>query len=331
MLNKLLFSIILLLGFSTGAQTLGFDINYKTPVEYEVGPIRVEGADNYDHQAIKLIAGIRQGQSIAIPGEAISKAIKNLWAEGLFSDVEIYAEKEVAGVIYMVIKVTPRPKLSRFRFVGVSKRDADKLREEITLYSGKTITENLVFQTESKIKGYFREKGFYSVAVKINREIDSLMNGSELFVINVTRGDHVGIKEINIEGTETIPMWKLKMAMKDTKQKALWRVFKRSKFTTVSYEKDKLALLNKFNAVGLRDANIKFDTVFMKNSKNLIINITIEEGNKYYFGDIDWIGNSKFRSSFLDTVLGVKYGDVYNKELLEKRLFMSQDNRDISS
>lgn len=331
MLKRLLLLLILIAGFNATSQTLGFDIDYKTPVEYEVGPIRIEGADNYDHQAIKLIAGIRQGQTIFIPGEAISKAIKNLWAEGLFSDVEIFAEKEVAGVIYLVIKVTPRPKLSRFRFVGVSKRDADKLREEILLYSGKTITENLVFQTETKIKGYFREKGFYSVSVNINRQIDSLMNDSELFVINVNRGNHVGIKEINIEGNETIPDWKLKMAMKDTKKKALWRVFKRSKFTTVSYEKDKLALVNKFNAVGLRDANIQFDTVYLKDSKNLAINIRIDEGKKYYFGDIEWIGNSKFRSSYLDTVLGVKKGDIYNKELLEKRLFMSQDNRDISS
>jgi outer membrane protein insertion porin family len=331
MIKRILLLLILLSGFAVSAQTLGFDIDYKTPVEYEVGPIRIDGADNYDHQAIKLIAGIRQGQTIAIPGEAISKAIKNLWAEGLFSDVEIYAEKEVAGVIYMVIKVTPRPKLSRFRFVGVSKRDADKLREEILLYSGKTITENLVFQTESKIKGYFREKGFYSVGVKINREIDSLMNDSELFVINVKRGDRVGIKELNIEGNESIPDWKLKMAMKDTKQKALWRVFKRSKFTTVSYDKDKIALVDKFNAVGLRDASVKFDTVYLKDSKNLVINIRIDEGLKYYFGDVEWIGNSKFRSSYLDTVLGIKKGDIYNKELLEKRLFMSQDNRDISS
>lgn len=331
MLKRFLTSFMLIAVFISTGQTVGFDVDYKTPVEYEVGPIRIEGADNYDHQAIKLIAGIRQGQTIAIPGEAISKAIKNLWAEGLFSDVEIFAEKEVAGVIYMVIKVTPRPKLSRFRFLGVTKRDADKLREEILLYSGKTITENLVFQTENKIKGYYREKGFYSVSVSINRQIDSLMNDSELFVINVKRGDHVGIKEINIEGNETIPDWKLKMAMKDTKQKALWRVFKRSKFTTASYDKDKLALVNKFNAVGLRDANIKFDSVYLRDSKNLIVNIRIDEGNKYFFGDIEWIGNSKFRSSYLDTVLGVKKGDVYNKELLEKRLFMSQDNRDISS
>jgi outer membrane protein insertion porin family len=309
----------------------GLDIDYRSPKQYEVGPIRVEGAENYDHQAIKLIAGLRQGMTIYVPGEQISKAIKNLWAEGLFSDVEIYAEKEIAGVLYLTIAVTPRPKLSRFRFAGVNKRDADKIREEINLYAGRTITENLVFQTESKIKGYFREKGFYSVQVNIKRERDSLMNDSELFVININRGDRVGIKEINIEGNEAIKDWKLKMAMKDTKEKGILRIFKRSKYTESAYKKDRQAIVNKLNAVGLRDAHVEFDTIYKKDEKNLVINIKINEGGMYYFGKIDWIGNSKFRSSYLDSVLGIKEGDIYNKELLEKRLFMSQDGRDISS
>ncbi|MEN9440765.1 MAG: outer membrane protein assembly factor BamA [Bacteroidota bacterium] len=339
-LNLFLVLFIFVLGNSFAQDTLtasgpvslgDLTIDYKKPKEYEIGPIQVVGADNFDHQAIKLIAGLRQGQTIFIPGDQIAKAIKNLWNEGIFSDVEIYASKEVAGVIYLTINVTPRAKLSRFKFKGINKRDADKVREEIALYSGKTITENLVYQTESKIKGYFREKGYYSTSVKINRVTDTLMNNSEIFLIDIVKGHKVGIKKINIDGNVTVPTWKLKMAMKDTKEKKLWRFFKRSKFTESSYEKDKLALLDKFNAVGLRDAHISFDTVYKEGEKNLYIDIQIEEGSKYYFGDIEWIGNTKFRSSYLDTVLGIKRGDIYNKSLIEKRLFMSEDGRDISS
>ncbi len=316
----------------TGPITIGgLEIDFKKAKEYEVGPIKVEGADNFDHQAIKLIAGLKQGQTIYIPGEKISKAIKNLWAEGLFSDVEILADKEVAGVIYLTIRVVARPKLSRFKFKGVNKREADKVREEIALFSGKTITENLIYQTENQIKGYFREKGYYAVTAQINRVPDTLMNNSEIFLIDIKKGKKIGIKELNIEGTTSIPKWKLTMAMKDTKEKKLWRFFKRSKFTESSYEKDKLAMLNKFNTVGLRDAYVKYDTVYQLDNKNLIINITVDEGSKYYFGDIEWIGNTKFRSSYLDTILGIKFGDVYNKKLLDERLNMSQDGRDISS
>ncbi len=314
---------------ATSLSDLNFD--FKNPKKYEVGPIRVEGADNFDHQAIKLIAGLRPGQTITVPGEDITKAIRNLYKEEIFSSVEILAEKEISGILYLVIRVTPRPKLSRFRFTGVSKREADKIREEITLYSGKTITENLVFATEAKIKGYFREKGYYTVKVDIDREVDTIMNNSEIFSINVQKGKKVKIGELTINGNESIPDWKLKMAMKDTKEKAFWRFFKRSKFSQSAYERDKKAIIDKFNAIGLRDAIIAHDTVFLADNKNLHIIIDIDEGNKYYFGDIEWIGNSKFRSSFLDTILGIKKGDVYNKALLEQRLFMSQDGRDISS
>jgi len=333
-LKRIIFIFTLLLSFVSLAQPVsigGVSIDYKNPKTYEIGPIRVDGADNYDHNAIKLLAGLRQGQSITIPGEKIAKAINNLWDEGIFSSVEILAEKEVAGVIYLVIKVAPRPKLSRFKFVGINRREADKIREEISLFSGKTITENLIFATQNQIKGYFREKGHYSVNVKIEKEQDPLMNNSEIFIINVDKGPKVRIGKLNISGNETIPTWKLKMAMKDTKQKAFWRFFKRSKFNESAYKRDKAILLSKFGSKGLRDAEISFDTVYLANRKNLRIDINIDEGEVYYFGDIEWIGNTKFRSSFLDTVLGIKRGDVYNQELIEQRLFMSQDGRDISS
>lgn len=309
----------------------GFSVNYQSPKEYTIGSIRVEGADAYDPNAIRLIAGLRQGQKITIPGQQISDAISNLWKEELFSDVQIYAEKELAGVLYFIIKVTPRPKLAKYRFTGVNKREADKIREEIALFTGKTISENLVYQTKSKVMGYFREKGNYAAKVDIVRSPDNLMNNSEIFVINIDKGKKVGIKQINITGTESIKMWKLRRAMKDTKKKAIWRIFKRSKFTESAYDRDKNALIAKLNEVGYRDASIKFDTVYQRDKKNLIINIQVEEGQKYYFGDITWLGNTKFRSSFLDTVLGVKRGDIYDKPLLEQRLFMSQDGRDITS
>lgn len=309
----------------------GLDFGYDAPREYELGPIRVIGADNYDHQAIKLIAGLRQGQKVMIPGQSITNAIKNLWAEGIFSNISIYAEKEIAGVLYLVIELSPRPKLSKFKFKGISRREADKIREEISLYAGKTITENLVFQTTGKIKGYFREKGFYETKVQINREKDTLINDSELFLIDISKGQRIGIKKIEITGNNSVPSWKLKMAMKDTKAKLFFRFWKRSKLTESSFDRDKQAMMEKFNKVGLRDAMITEDTIIKLDAKNLLIRIKIQEGEKYYFGSFDWIGNTKYRSTFLDSLIGIKKGDVYNKTLLEQRLNGSPDERDIRS
>jgi len=318
--------------FGQNGITVGdIDFSYSQPKEYELGPIRVIGADNFDHQAIKLIAGLRQGQKIILPSNDISNAIKNLWNEEIFSNVAIYVTKEIAGVVYLTIAVEARMKLSKFSFKGIGKRDADKLREEIKLFTGKTITENLVFQTKTKIRGYFREKGFFKAAVVISRVKDTLINASEIFIIKIEKGNKIGIKEIVISGNTEIPTWKLKMAMKDTKQKGILRIIKRSKYTESSYEKDKISLLAKFNKVGLRDASISFDTVYQLNSKNLMIEINITEGEKYYFGNIEWLGNTRYRSSFLDTVLGINKGDLYNRNLFEQRLNGSGDGRDINS
>lgn len=322
---------IILLTIVIAHFSFGQSIDYANPKQYEVGPITINGADNFDHQAIKLIAGLRQGSKIKIPGEEITKAIKNLWDEGLFSDVQIKLEKTLGDVAYLSINLKPRPKLSRFRFEGAKKKDADKIREEINLFSGKNITENLIFNTRAKVVGYYREKGFYNVSVDIQRVNDTLMNNSEIFVIFIDKGKPVRIQEINFYGAESVKPGKLRRKMKDTKQKAFWRFFKRSKFTESAYARDKKLMMQEFKEIGLRDATIIRDSVYRKDDRNLIVDIHIDEGQKYYFGNISWVGNAKYTSGYLDTVLGIKYGDLYNQTLLETRLFQSMDGRDITS
>ena len=309
----------------------GMNFDYANAEKYILGPIRIEGADNFDPQAIKLIAGLKQGDQITIPSDKISNAIKNLWNEGLFSSISIEAEKEIAGVIYLVIKLAPRPKLSRFRFTGVTKREVDKIREEVDLSSGQTITENLLFITKNKIRGHFLEKGYNNIAVNITQVQDTLINNSEIFFIDIDKGKKVKIKEIIFDGNTTIKPWKLRKVMKDTKRRSIMRIFKRSKFNSTAFGRDKEAVLDKFRGAGLRDVRFAVDSVYKINSRNLGIYFKVEEGQKYYFGDITWIGNTKFSSGLLDTVLGIKYGDIYDKPLLEQRLKQSQDGRDITS
>ena len=325
-----------------------FQVDYFSPKEYEVGPIRIDGADNFDHQTIKMVAGLKSGMKIKIPGQKITDAIQNLWKEGLFSSIDIQVEKEINGVVFLAIKLVPRPKLSRFKFVGASKKDIEKLRELISLYSGKTINEALVLNTQNKIKGYFKEKGYYSVNVRVEQEPDKLMNNASLFTIYVDKGQKVKIKDIEIEGnltnysnfeflgtikfhSEKLAKRKIRNAMEDTKRKSIMRIFSKSKFMISAYEKDKQSIITKLNSKGLRDARIIKDTFYLEDSKHIKIKLSIDEGNIYRFGKIQWLGNTKFSSGYLDTVLGVKQGDIYNKSLLESRITMSQDGRDISS
>jgi outer membrane protein insertion porin family len=322
----------LVLGFGILCSLSGLAQDFMNPQEYEIGPITIDGADNFDPAALKAIAGLRQGERIMIPGEKISNAIRKLWDEGLFADVQIYAEKIIGDVVYLKIKLQTRPKLSYFSFSdNVTKKEADKIREEINLFSGKTISDNLVKSTEFKVRGFYVDKGFYQAKVKIKRMTDTLVNNSEYFLIDVEKGYKVRIRDINFLGVDEVKHGKLRRAMKDTKQKAIWRLFKKSKFNNTAYKRDKGNVLNKLNEFGYRDARIKADSVYKINKRNLGIDIDFDLGGKYYFGSIEWVGNTKFRSGYLDTILGIKKGDPFNKALLEQRLFMSQDGRDVSS
>lgn len=326
--TKLFYTLCFVLLFCFGA----FGQKMLEPQEYEIGPITIVGANNYDHQALKLISGLRQGNKIMIPGPEITKAIQNLWEEDLFSDVQIFLEKTIGDVAYLKIALKSRPKLSYYKFSdNVTKKEAKKIREQLNLYAGKTISENVVKTTEYIARAYYVDEGYYSASVNVKRLKDTLINNSEYFLIDVSKGKRVRIKKINFFGNKSVKARKLKKAMKDTKQFAIWRLFKHSKFSQTAYERDKKNAIQKYNEFGFRDAKIISDSVYLINNKRLGIDIHVSEGDKYYFGKITWIGNSKFRSGFLDTLLGIKYGDVYNKALLEERLFRSESGRDITS
>ncbi|MFK7784565.1 MAG: outer membrane protein assembly factor [Crocinitomicaceae bacterium] len=296
-----------------------------------IGKITVEGADNYDQSAIKVIAGLNEGMVIHIPGDEISNAIQNLWNEKLFADVHISIKSREDDMVHLLVELTTLPTLSRFRFEGIGKREADKLREEIKLFSGKTITKDLVFTTEAKIRSFFKQKGFHATDVHIYQSDDPIMDNSKVLTIVIDKKKRVKIGEINFEDVESIKTRRLKMAMRNTKQKTFWRFYRRSKFIETDYRDDKLAVLNEYNKIGLRDAEIVKDSVYLAHPDELQIDLKIDEGEVYYFGNIEWVGNTKFSSGFLDTVLGIRSGDIYNKELFDQRLFMSMDGRDVSS
>ena len=135
-------------------------IDYMTPKEYTIAGIVVDGVRNLDHNLIVQKSNLQRGTKITIPGESISTAVRNLWNENLFSDIEILAEKIVGGDIFLVIKLTERERLSRYSFKGISKSEGDNLREDLDLYSGKIVTDDLLLRVRQTTKNYFVGKGF---------------------------------------------------------------------------------------------------------------------------------------------------------------------------
>ncbi len=307
------------------------NVDYAEPRKMKIAGITVLGAEFTDPQAIKLFAGLQVGQELMIPGDEIADAVRKLWTNQLFSDIDIRLAEARGDDAYLVIVVKEMPRLGVFRFDGIKKSEADNLREKMKIRTGNVANENLKATAINVIREYYLEKGFYNAQVSIKEKpYDNLPNSVEL-TFDIERGNRIKIEEIEWVGVSQFKTAKLNWAMKNTKSVAWWRVFKSSKFIDEEYEEDKVAIVNKYNKEGYRNMRILKDSVYRISPERLKVRIEVEEGNKFYFRNISFIGNTKYRSSSLDSVLNIKKGDVFNMEVLQTRINMNQNGRDIAS
>ena len=343
--------------------------SYSSPRTFEIGGITIEGTDNLDGSAIRLLSGLSVGEKIEIPGEQTAAALKKLWKQDLFSDVQLLADRIDGNKIYLIIRIKERPRLSRFRFRGVSKGDADDLREKINLYKEKIVTENLIISTKAKVYDFYAEKGFRAADVNVIMENDSLFRNHVILTIRVDKKKKVKIKNINVTGNEYFSKYRTRRSLKETKEKTYFhpfmdldtlsgtflrnlftnsdklpytvshyvqdhmkiRLFKSSKFLEINFDGDKDLIVAKYNQKGFRDARIIRDSVYKSGEYTIDIDMEVSEGHRYYFRNIKWIGNTKYSSEFLTNLLGIKPGDTYDPIKLETRLYMDQGGGDITS
>ena len=344
------FALILLsfLSINLSAQTTE-KIDYSNPKSYEIGGIMVKGADNLNNSTLITISGLTVGENITIPSDNISQAILKLWKEGLFSDVDITIEKIVENTVFLNINLVENSRLSKFKFKGkISKSDITTLKEDLKLMRGKILTQNLINNSTNLIKTYYINKGFLNVSVGYLTRVDSATANSENLIFNINKGKKVKIKEIKIIGRSKLANTnktflnrkdtvyalsdkKVRKSMKETKAKNWWRIFKVSKFIDDNYIDDKAKLIAKYNEVGYRDARITNDTTYLNKDNTLSVEITINEGEPYKFGKINFVGNKVYSSEKLKLQLGIKEGDVFDQSILDARLFGSPDGNDISS
>ena len=119
---------------------------------------------------------------------------------------------------------------------------------------------------------------------------------------------------------------------KDTKEKKFFRIFKASKYLENAYQSDKDNIITKYNEKGLRDAKIIRDTVFYDEEENLInISLDIKEGKPYYFGNINFVGNTKYSNQELSEIVSIEKGDIFNQSVIQTRVLGSPNSDDIHS
>jgi outer membrane protein insertion porin family len=300
-------------------------------VEYEIGGITVSGSENLDKTVVILLSGLTVGEKITVPGDELSKAIKNLWKQKLFEDISIYVTEKQGNRIFLEIHLSELPKLSKFYFTGVKKSWKDDLREELKLQRNTIVTENLIITSKNKIKRYFREKGYRKAAVDIVQIVDSSYANSVILGFRIKTGPRIKINEINFYGNEHVSDKELRKAMKETRQKGFRSLFKSSKLRKAEFEADRRAVIGKFNEKGYRDARILSDSIYDVGEGLINVDIYVEEGRKYYFRNITFLGNTKYSTELLRKILRIEKGDVFDSKMLNERVSLDMNGNDIAT
>src|SRR5690606_31625958 len=150
------------------------------PQEYEIGGITVSGTVSTDPNAVKLFTGLQVGDKITVPGETITRAIKNLWDQKLFSDVRVDAAEIRGSTIFLNIIVVERPRLHGRKILGVSRSEQDKLYDELELVRGQQVNQALISNTEYSIKKFFADKGFLKASVRVEEIPDTSASNSNM-------------------------------------------------------------------------------------------------------------------------------------------------------
>lgn len=296
------------------------------PKTYTIADIKVTGVPNYEDYIITGYAGLNVGDKIEVPGPEITSAIKRLARQGLFSTIQIKVEKIAGDKIWLEYALSPQPRIASITYHGASKGERKDLEEKLQLMRGNQITPNIVNRAKKLIKEYYDGKGFGNANIRITQSENLSAPNENNIDIYVEKNGKVKVHKIYLTGNTQLSNRKIKNTMKKTNEKGnLLNLFKQKKFVESDYHDDLDRIIEKYNEYGFRDAKILADSVVPYDENNVDVYIDLEEGNKYYLSDIQWVGNTVYSSDFLDQLLDINPGEVYNQTLLKKRLNEDDD------
>ncbi len=326
---------ILLCGIAASAQDkiVHPDISYAgTPRTCVIGGINVSGVEGYEDYMLTGISGLAVGQTVTVPGNDITEAVKRYWKHGMFSDVTIAADSLVGDKIYLHFYLKTNPRVSQINFIGVKKSEREDMQNKLGLVPGSQVTINGLSRAKILAKKYFDEKGFKDADIEINQRPDVTQKNQVILDVVIDKKEKKRVHSIIIDGNDELSDLKIKGglfrkgAFKKTHEAGKLSTFLKSKkFTPDRWKKDKENLIEKYNEYGYRDAVILKDSVYNYDAKHVDIYLKVSEGKKYYLRNITWVGNTVYTTDYLSAVLGMKKGDVYNQKLLNKRLTSDDD------
>ena len=327
--KHIFFSIILLFAASNAfaqvkpSGTVSYDGDHP---RYILADIHVDDVGNYDHEWLKGLSGLVVGQMYEIPGPEMATAVRRYWKQGLFSNVSLEVDSIINSRAYLHVRLTAQPRISALRILGVKKMERDEIMQRIGMHDGTYFTQDVQDRTTTIIRKYYEEKGFKNARIDISSQPDVMNEGKVIVSVNIDKKNKIKVHRIYIAGVSDKEAARLRRAMKKTKQNTFGNFFRSKKFMPEEYENDKDLLVERLNSWGYRDGRILTDSGVPIDEDHVDIYMSVHRGDKYYLRNVTWVGNTVYSTPYLQELLKMERGDVYDRKKLDDRLSMDESS-----
>jgi outer membrane protein insertion porin family len=282
-------------------------------LENRLREIRVEGAQRVEADTVRSYIGMRPGDSVT--PAALDKALKALFATGLFADVNIRQDgRDVA------VRIVENPIINRLAFEGNKRITGETLTDEVKLRPRVVFTRARVQSDLQRIMDLYRRSGRFSATV-VPKVIQLPQNRVDL-VFEIKEGELTEIRKIAFVGNKEFDDGDLREVVQ-TRESAWYRFLS----SDDTYDPDRLTfdrelLRRHYLANGYADFRVVSAVAELTpDSKAFFVTFTVEEGARYKFGKVDITTALKdLDVQKLREEQSIKSGDWYNADEVESMI-----------
>ncbi|MBN1576360.1 MAG: outer membrane protein assembly factor BamA [Chitinispirillaceae bacterium] len=279
----------------------------------------IEGLSINSEQTVRHTAGLRTGGDFSTTD--IQDAIRRLHDMILFRKIDFYSLSETDSTAALKLVLEEFPVCDLIEYHGNKKLKKKDLEEKSTLKRGQILSDAALFDEEQRILVLYAEKGYNLAEVRAEL-IPTKIPGNSIVKFSIKEGPRVRIKAITFKGNKDIKTAKLLRKFK-TKESRWWRT---GEFKREAYREHLDTLLLFYNDLGYLDASIVKDSVWYADTKkDLMIEITIEEGKKYFAGNFFFQGNAIIPTDSLKSKIALKYGKPFQRSRFELSKYLVEN------
>ncbi len=283
-----------------------------------ISEIAVEGAQRIEPDTVRSYMRVKVGDQM-VP-ELVNETLKVLFATGLFADVTIRREGSA-----LVVRVVENPIINRIAFEGNKRIKDEVLKNEVQLRPRIVYTRTRVQSDVKRILDLYRRSGRF--AANVDPKVIQLEQNRIDLVFEIAEGPETGIKRISFIGNRRFSDRVLR-GLIQTKESRWYRYFSSSDH----YDPDRLTfdrelLRRHYLRRGYADFRVASAVAELtSNRQEFFVTITIEEGERYKFGNADVVSRIKEvqAEQFVD-LIEFEIGDWYDTEIVDDTVLAITD------